>query len=219
LAVAKAAAIDLDMPLYRYIGGTQAHLLPTPMMNIINGGAHADNPIDFQEFMIMPTSAETLAEAVRMGSEVFHALRKQLSDAGHNTNVGDEGGFAPDLKNADDALAFVIKGIEAAGYRAGDDICIALDPASTEFFIDGRYELKSEGRSLDAGGMIDLYAELCGRYPIISIEDALAEDDWDGFKALTERLGDKVQMICSSPTRPGCVAVLSWAWPIRCWSR
>ncbi len=195
LAVAKAAAAHLEVPLYRYIGGAFAHVLPTPMMNIINGGAHADNPIDFQEFMIMPVSSETVADAVRTGSEIFHALRAALKDAGHNTNVGDEGGFAPNLSNADEALGFVMKAIEAAGYRPGEDVAIALDPASTEFFKDGQYVLAGEGRTLDSDGMIKLYADLCARYPIVSIEDALAEDDWDGFTALTREIGDKVQIV------------------------
>jgi enolase len=195
LAVAKAAAADHEMPLYRYIGGAFAHLLPTPMMNIINGGAHADNPIDFQEFMIMPVSAETLAESVRVGAEVFHALKKKLSEAGHSTNVGDEGGFAPNLKSEEEALGFVMSAIEAAGYKPGEDVAIALDPASTEFFKDGTYVLAGQGKTLDAGGMIDLYEDLCARFPIVSIEDALSEDDWDGFKALTDRIGDKVQIV------------------------
>jgi enolase len=206
LAVAKAAAAHQEVPLYRYIGGAFAHVLPTPMMNIINGGAHADNPIDFQEFMIMPVSAETVADAVRTGSEVFHALRAALKDAGHNTNVGDEGGFAPNLSNADEALGFVMKAIEAAGYTPGEDVAIALDPASTEFFEDGKYVLAGEGRTLDSDGMIKLYADLCARYPIVSIEDALAEDDWDGFTALTAEIGDKVQIVgddlfVTNPTR------------------
>jgi enolase 1/2/3 len=195
LAVAKAAAADHEMPLYRYIGGAFAHLLPTPMMNIINGGAHADNPIDFQEFMIMPVSAETLADSVRVGAEVFHALKKKLSEAGHSTNVGDEGGFAPNLKSEEEALGFVMSAIEAAGYKPGDDVAIALDPASTEFFKDGKYVLAGQGKTLDAGGMIDLYEDLCARFPIVSIEDALSEDDWDGFKALTDRIGGKVQIV------------------------
>jgi enolase len=206
LAVAKAAAAHQEVPLYRYIGGAFAHVLPTPMMNIINGGAHADNPIDFQEFMIMPVSAETVADAVRTGSEVFHALRAALKDAGHNTNVGDEGGFAPNLSNADEALGFVMKAIEAAGYTPGEDVAIALDPASTEFFEDGKYVMAGECRTLDSDGMIKLYADLCARYPIVSIEDALAEDDWDGFTALTAEIGDKVQIVgddlfVTNPTR------------------
>ncbi len=195
LAVAHAAASDFDMPLYRYVGGAFAHILPTPMMNIINGGAHADNPIDFQEFMIMPVSAETLADGVRVGAEVFHALKKKLSEAGHSTNVGDEGGFAPNLKSEEEALGFVMSAIEAAGYRPGEDVAIALDPASTEFFKDGRYVLSGQGKTLDSGGMVDLYEDLCNRYPIVSIEDALSEDDWDGFKALTDRIGKKVQIV------------------------
>ena len=195
LAVAKAAAEDHEMPLYRYIGGAFAHLLPTPMMNIINGGAHADNPIDFQEFMIMPVSAPSLADAVRVGAEVFHALKKKLSEAGHSTNVGDEGGFAPNLKSEEEALGFVMSAIEAAGYRPGEDVAIALDPASTEFFKDGKYVLAGQGKTLDSGGMVDLYEDLCARYPIVSIEDALSEDDWDGFKALTDRIGGKVQIV------------------------
>ena len=195
LAIAKAAAMAAGLPLYRYLGGTDAHVLPVPMMNIINGGAHADNPIDFQEFMIMPVGAQTLNDAVRMGCEIFHTLRKGLADAGHNTNVGDEGGFAPNLATATDALDFVMKSIEAAGYKPGEDVFLALDPASTEFFKDGKYELKGEGRTLDAGGMVDYYAELVVKYPIASIEDGLAEDDWEGWKALTKAIGDKCQLV------------------------
>jgi enolase len=184
-----------EMPLYRYLGGTDAHVLPVPMINIINGGAHADNPIDFQEFMIMPVGADTLTDAVRMGAEVFHTLRKGLADAGHNTNVGDEGGFAPNLATATEALDFVMKSIEAAGYKPGDDMVLALDPASTEFFKDGKYELAGEGRTLDAGGMVDYYAELVAKYPIMSIEDGLAEDDWEGWKTLTQTIGGKCQLV------------------------
>ncbi|MBM3600132.1 MAG: phosphopyruvate hydratase [Alphaproteobacteria bacterium] len=195
LAVAKAAAVDLGLPLYRYVGGAYARTLPVPMMNIVNGGAHADNPIDFQEFMIMPIGAATLADAVRMGSEVFHTLRKQLADAGHSTNVGDEGGFAPNLKSTDDALKFVTKAIEAAGYKPGDEVALALDVASTEFFKKGKYHLEGEGKTLDADAMVKLYAQLCKRYPIRSIEDGMAEDDWAGWKALTEELGDRVQLV------------------------
>ena len=195
LAVAKAQAIEQEVPLWRYVGGAHAHVLPTPMMNIINGGSHADNSIDFQEFMIMPVSAPTLAEAVRMGSEVFHALKKRLHDDGHDTNVGDEGGFAPNLKSADEALAAIMKAIEAAGYKPGEDVMLALDPASTEFFKGGKYELEGEGKSLDSAGMIKLYADLCARYPIVSMEDPLSEDDWDGFKALTSELGGQVQIV------------------------
>jgi enolase len=195
LAIAKAAAMSAEMPLYRYLGGTDAHVLPVPMMNIINGGEHADNPIDFQEFMIMPVGADTLSEAVQIGSEIFHTLRKGLADAGHNTNVGDEGGFAPNLATATEALDFVMKSIEAAGYKPGDDVVLALDPASTEFFNDRKYELAGEGRTLDAGGMVDYYAELIAKYPIMSIEDGLAEDDWEGWKALTQAIGDKCQLV------------------------
>jgi enolase len=195
LAVAKAAAEDAGLPLYRYVGGTYARTLPVPMMNIINGGAHADNPIDIQEFMVMPVGADSLAEAVRMGSEIFHALKKGLKDAGHNTNVGDEGGFAPNLASTDEALSFVAKATEAAGYTLGDDIMLALDCASTEYFKKGKYHLAGEGKTLDAGAMVDYLAELCGRYPILSIEDGMSEDDWDGWQALTERLGGTVQLV------------------------
>jgi enolase len=195
LAVAKAAAAELELPLYRYVGGTLARTLPVPMMNIINGGRHADNPIDIQEFMIQPVAAGTVAEAVRMGSEIFHALRKQLQEAGLNTNVGDEGGFAPNLKSADEALGFIAKACESAGYRPGEDVTFALDCAATEFYENGRYELKGEGRSLDSAGMIAYLEDLVGRYPIVSIEDALAEDDWAGWVALTERLGARLQLV------------------------
>ncbi|MEL6286507.1 MAG: phosphopyruvate hydratase [Pseudomonadota bacterium] len=195
LAVAKAAAESTGLPLYRYIGGVNARILPTPMMNIINGGEHADNPIDIQEFMIMPVSAPSLADAVRMGAEVFHALKKQLVAAGHNTNVGDEGGFAPNISSTDDAIGFILKGIEAAGYTPGDDIALALDAASTEFYKDGKYELAGEGKSLDAAGMARYLEDLVDRYPIISIEDGMAEDDWDGWKALTDTVGDKCQLV------------------------
>ena len=195
LAVARAAADANTLPLYRYVGGTAARTLPVPMMNIVNGGAHADNPIDVQEFMIMPVSAPTIAEAVRMGSEVFHSLRKALKDAGHNTNVGDEGGFAPNIESTDAALGFVAKAIETAGYNLGEDICLALDAASTEFFRNGKYELAGEGKSLGPDEMVAYYADLVGRYPIISIEDGMAEDDWDGWKALTEALGGRCQLV------------------------
>jgi len=195
LALAKAAADELGVWLYRHIGGVQARILPVPMMNILNGGAHADNPIDIQEFMVMPVSAGDIREAVRMGAEIFHTLRKSLSDAGHNTNVGDEGGFAPNLGGTVDALDFVMKAIEGAGFRPGEDITIALDAASSEFFKDGRYMLSGEGRELDSGGMIDLYADLAARYPIVSIEDGLAEDDWEGWAALTARLGETVRLV------------------------
>ncbi|MEX1203657.1 MAG: phosphopyruvate hydratase, partial [Dongiaceae bacterium] len=195
LAVAKAAAEEAALPLYRYVGGVNARTLPVPMMNIVNGGAHADNAIDFQEFMILPVAAATLAEAVRVGAEVFHALKSALKDAGHNTNVGDEGGFAPDLASADAALGFVVKAIERAGYRPGDDVALALDVAATEFFKDGKYRLAGEGKTLDAAGMVKLYVDLAGRYPILSIEDGLAEDDWDGWAALTAELGGRVQLV------------------------
>ncbi len=195
MAVAKAAAEDAGMPLYRYVGGSHARTLPVPMMNIVNGGAHADNPIDIQEFMIMPVGAASIADAVRVGSEIFQTLKGQLSDAGHGTNVGDEGGFAPNLKSADEALGFISKSIEAAGYKPGDDVVLARDVASSEFHADGRYELAGEGKSLDSGEMADYLADLCARYPIISIEDGMDEDDWDGWVALTEAIGDKVQLV------------------------
>jgi len=195
LAVAKAAAAQLGLPLYRYVGGVAARTLPAPMMNVINGGVHADNPIDLQEFMIMPVGAPSFAEALRMGAEIFHALKRGLKDAGHNTNVGDEGGFAPNLRSADEALGFMGKAVEAAGYTLGEQVVFALDPASSEFHRDGRYELAGEGKSLDAGGMVRFYEDLCARYPIRSIEDGMAEDDWDGWRALTEALGAKVQLV------------------------
>ncbi len=195
LAVAKAAAADAGLPLYRYVGGVGAWTLPVPMMNIINGGAHADNPIDIQEFMIMPVRAESFREGLRMGVEVFHTLRGALKDAGHNTNVGDEGGFAPMLNSADEAMGFVMKAIEDAGYRPGEDIHLALDPASTEFFRDGKYHLDGEGKVLDGAEMAAYYQDLADRYPIISIEDGMAEDDWDGWEALTRAIGDRVQLV------------------------
>ncbi len=195
LAVAKAAAADLGMPLYRYIGGVYARTLPVPMMNIVNGGKHADNPIDIQEFMIMPVGAGTLADGVRMGSEVFHTLAKELHAAGHSTNVGDEGGFAPNLKSADEALGFIARACEKAGYRPGEDIVFALDPASSEFFKDGKYVLAGEGKTLDGDGMVRYLEGLCARYPIASIEDGCAEDDWETWKALTSALGGKVQIV------------------------
>jgi enolase len=195
LAVARAAAQATGLPLYRYVGGAAARTLPVPMMNIINGGAHADNPIDFQEFMIMPVGAESLGEAVRMGAEVFHTLKKALNAAGHNTNVGDEGGFAPNLESTDAAIGFVMKAIESAGYKPGDDMFLALDAASTEFFKDGKYELEGEGKSLVPEEMAKYLEDLVSRYPIISIEDGLAEDDWDGWKAATDLFGDKCQLV------------------------
>ncbi len=195
LATAKAAAQAARLPLYRYVGGAAAHVLPVPMMNIVNGGAHADNPIDIQEFMIMPVGAATVADAIRCGSEVFQALKKRLHDAGHSTNVGDEGGFAPNLKSADEALGFIAKSIEAAGYKPGDDVVLALDAASNEFFKDGRYAMEGEGKTLDAGGLVKFYEGLASRYPIVSLEDGMAEDDWAGWAALTQALGKKVQIV------------------------
>jgi len=195
LGVAKAAASARGLPLYRYVGGTAARLLPVPMMNIINGGAHADNPIDFQEFMIMPVGAETFAEGLRMGVEVFQTLKKALHDAGHNTNVGDEGGFAPNLKSADDALSFVMKSIEAAGYKAGDDVVLALDCASTEFFKNGKYVYEGEGKTRSIDEQAKYLADLVGRYPIASIEDGMSEDDFAGWKAVTDLVGSKCQLV------------------------
>ena len=195
LAAAKAAADARGLPLHRYIGGVGAHVLPVPMMNIINGGAHADNPIDFQEFMVMPVGAPTLAEAVRWGAEIFHTLRKELSAAGQSTAVGDEGGFAPNLQGTNAALDFIMRSVEKAGFHPGDDVFIALDPAASEFFKDGRYELTSEGKSLTPHEMVDYYADLCARYPILSIEDGMAEDDFEGWKAITDKLGATHQLV------------------------
>jgi enolase len=195
LAVAKAAADDLGLPLYRYVGGVSARTLPVPMMNIINGGQHADNPIDIQEFMVQPISAPTFADAVRMGSEIFQALKKALHAAGHNTNVGDEGGFAPNLKSADEALGFISKACEAAGYRPGEDVTFAMDCAATEFYRGGKYEMEGEGKSLDAAGMVAYLADLAKRYPIVSIEDGCSEDDWDGWAHLTAELGGRLQLV------------------------
>jgi enolase len=195
LAAAKAAASSAALPLYKYVGGVSARVLPVPMMNIINGGAHADNPIDIQEFMILPTGAATFAEGLRMGAEIFHGLKKALHDAHHNTNVGDEGGFAPNLSSAEEALAFIVKAGEAAGYKAGDDFVLGLDVASTEFFKGGKYVLEGEGKTFDAGGMVDYLAGLVAKFPIVTIEDGCAEDDFAGWKLLTERLGGKVQLV------------------------
>ncbi len=195
LAVAKAAANASDLPLYRYVGGTAARLLPVPMMNIINGGAHADNPIDFQEFMIMPVGAPSFAEALRAGSEIFHTLSAELKKAGHNTNVGDEGGFAPNLKSAEAALDFVMQAIEKAGYKAGGDVMLALDCAATEFFKDGAYAYEGEGKKRSGQEQAEYLAELVGAYPIVSIEDGMSEDDWDGWKILTDLIGDKCQLV------------------------
>jgi len=195
LAVAKAAADEADLPLYRYVGGAAAHWLPVPMMNIINGGAHADNPIDVQEFMIMPVAGASFAEGLRMGAEVFHTLKQKLKAAGHNTNVGDEGGFAPNLPSTRGALDFVMQAIEAAGYKPGKDVMLALDAASTEFFKDGKYHLDGEGKVLDPAGMVAYWKDLVGAYPIVSIEDGMAEDDWAGWKLLTDSIGAKVQLV------------------------
>ena len=195
LAVAKASAESAGLPLFRYVGGVSARTLPVPMMNIVNGGAHADNPIDFQEFMIMPVGAGSIAEAVRCGAEVFHALKKTLAADGHNTNVGDEGGFAPNLPSAREALEYVSRAVEASGYKMGDDVVFALDTASTEFFKDGRYHLDGEGRVLSSEELVAYYEELCSAFPIMSIEDGMAEDDWDGWKLLNERLGKTVQLV------------------------
>jgi enolase len=195
LAVARAAAESASLPLYKYVGGVQARILPVPMMNIINGGAHADNPIDIQEFMILPTGADTFAEALRMGAEIFHNLKSGLKAAGHNTNVGDEGGFAPNLASAEAALEFIVKAGEGAGYKAGSDFVLGLDVASTEFFKGGRYVMEGEGKTLDAGGMVDYLAGLVAKFPIVSIEDGMAEDDFEGWKLLTQTLGAKVQLV------------------------
>ena len=195
LAVAKAAAEEIGLPLYRYVGGVNAHILPVPMMNILNGGKHADNPIDIQEFMIMPVSAPSIAEAVRMGSEVFQALKSNLKQAGLNTNVGDEGGFAPDLKSADEALSYIVKAVETAGYKPGLDIVLAIDAASSEFYKDGKYVLAGEGKTFDAAGIVKYYEDLTPKYPIKSIEDGCAEDDWEGWSLLTKTLGGKVQLV------------------------
>ena len=195
LAVAKATAADLEMPLYRYVGGVFARTLPVPMMNIVNGGKHADNPIDIQEFMVQPVAATSVADAIRMGSEIFMQLKKALHDAGHSTNVGDEGGFAPNLKSADEALGFISGACEKAGYRPGEDVTFALDCASTEFFHDGKYVMEGEGRTFDSAGMVDYLADLCARYPIASIEDGCAEDDWEGWAHLTATLGGRVQLV------------------------
>ncbi|MBI1185928.1 MAG: phosphopyruvate hydratase [Alphaproteobacteria bacterium] len=195
LATAKAAALANHLPLYRYVGGVQARMLPTPMMNIINGGAHADNPIDMQEFMIMPVGAETMADGVRVGAEIFQTLKKELKDSGHSTNVGDEGGFAPNLKSADEAIGFVLKSIEKAGYTPGDDVVLALDCAATEYFKKGKYEMEGAGLSLSPDQNAKFLADLVAKYPIVSIEDGMAEDDLDGWRALTELVGAKCQLV------------------------
>ena len=178
MAVAKAQADELGMPLYRYLGGTMARTLPVPMMNIVNGGKHADNPIDIQEFMIMPVSASSIREAIRMGAEIFHTLKKNLKAAGHNTNVGDEGGFAPNLQSAEEALGFIVKSIKDAGFVPGEDVVLAIDAASSEFYENGKYEMKGEGKSYTSAQMVEFYKDLCAKFPIFSIEDGMAEDDW-----------------------------------------
>ena len=195
MAVAKAQAEEAGLPLYRYLGGTMARTLPVPMMNIVNGGQHADNPIDIQEFMIMPVSASSVKEAVRMGAEIFHTLKKNLKAAGHNTNVGDEGGFAPNLKSAEEALTFIVKSISDAGFKPGDDVVLAIDAASSEFYKNGKYEMEGEGKSYTSAQMVEFYKDLCERFPIFSIEDGMAEDDWEGWKLLTDAIGDKVQLV------------------------
>lgn len=195
LAVAKAAAEDAGLPLFRYVGGAYARSLPVPMMNIINGGEHADNPIDIQEFMVMPVAAGGMADAIRIGAEIFHALKKGLSDAGHNTNVGDEGGFAPNLASAEAALDFIMKAVEGAGYKPGEDVMLALDCAATEYYADGQYNMEGEGKTLDSSAMVKYLADLAALYPIFSIEDGMSEDDWDGWVALTGEIGGKVQLV------------------------
>ncbi len=195
LAAAKAAAEEAALPLYAYLGGVHSHLLPVPMMNIINGGEHADNSIDVQEFMIVPVGASSIADAIRMGAEVFHSLKNLLGGAGHNTNVGDEGGFAPSLGGTTEAVEYILEAIGAAGYKPGTDIMLALDAASTEFYVDGKYELKGEGKSLSSDEMVKYLADLSSNYPIFSIEDGMAEDDWDGWKTLTDEIGNKIQLV------------------------
>jgi enolase len=195
LATAKAAAGSANLPLYKYVGGVSARVLPTPMMNIINGGAHADNPIDIQEFMILPAGAESFSEGLRMGAEIFHALKKALKDAGHNTNVGDEGGFAPNIGSAEEALAFIVKAGEAAGYKAGQDFVLGLDVAATEFFKNGKYVLEGEGKTVDPAGMVAYLEGLVGKFPIVTIEDGCSEDDFEGWGLLTAALGKKIQLV------------------------
>jgi enolase len=195
LACAKAAAAEASVPLYRYVGGVFARTLPVPMMNIVNGGVHADNPIDIQEFMVMPVGASSATEAIRIGSEIFHNLRRQLAEAGQNTNVGDEGGFAPNLASTEAALGFIMRAIEAAGYHPGDEVMLALDPAASEFYREGAYRLAGEGKTLDATGLVEYWADLVRRYPIVSIEDGMAEDDWEGWRLLARELGGSVQLV------------------------
>jgi enolase len=195
LAIAKAAAIELDIPLYRHVGGTNAHVLPVPMMNVLNGGAHADNNVDFQEFMVMPVGAASFSEALQWGTETYHVLKKVLHDKGLSTAVGDEGGFAPDLADNEEPLKLLVQAIEQAGFTPGTDIAIALDPASSEVFADGAYVLEGEGRTLSGAELADYWADLCDRYPIVSIEDGMAEEDWDGWASLTAKIGDRVQLV------------------------
>ena len=195
LAVAKAQAEEAGLPLYRYLGGTMARTLPVPMMNILNGGKHADNPIDIQEFMIMPVSADSIKEAIRMGAEIFQTLKKNLKTAGQNTNVGDEGGFAPNLKSADEALTFIVNAIKDAGYKPGEDVVLAIDAASSEFYENGKYEMKGEGKSYTNAQMVEYYKGLCDKFPIFSIEDGMAEDDFEGWKLLTVALGNRIQLV------------------------
>jgi enolase len=195
LAVARAAADELALPLYRYVGGANAHVLPVPMLNVLNGGAHADNNVDFQEFMVMPVGAASFREALRWGAETYHALKAVLHERGLSTAIGDEGGFAPDLGSNEEAVQVLVDAIERAGYQAGDDIALALDVASSEFFADGRYSLAGEGRDLSPAELVGLLAELCARYPIVSVEDGCAEEDWDGWSELTKALGDRVQLV------------------------
>jgi enolase len=195
MAIAKAAAESRGLPLYRYVGGVSAHVLPVPMMNIINGGEHADNPIDFQEFMIVPHGADTLADAVRWGAEIFHTLKKGLSEAGLSTGIGDEGGFAPNIGSTNEAIEFILKSIEKAGYKPGEQVALALDCAATEFYKGGNYVISGEGKTLSSAGMVDYLADLAARYPIWSIEDGMAEDDWEGWKLLTDKIGDTVQLV------------------------
>jgi len=195
LAIAKATADSLGLPLYRYIGGPNAHVLPVPMMNIINGGEHADNPIDVQEFMIVPVNADSCRDAIRIGAEIFHELKDKLKAAGHNTAVGDEGGFAPNLAGTEDAIVFIMDAIESAGYKAGEDVYLAMDAAASEFYSDGVYHLKGEDKKLNSAELVAYWADLVARYPIVSIEDGMDEDDWDGWKMLTEAVGDKIQLV------------------------
>ena len=195
LALAKAVANSQDVPLYRYVGGSNAYTLPVPMMNIINGGEHADNPIDVQEFMVMPVGAETFSQALQMGAEIFHALKAKLKADGHNTNVGDEGGFAPNLASSEVALEYIMRAIKAAGYTPGEDVYLAMDVAASEFYVDGKYELKGEGKSLTSDGFVDYLEDLFNKFPIISIEDGMDEDDWDGWASLTDRIGHKCQLV------------------------